>query len=426
MIPTVGKLSPLSRKLFNSLLFEGGRQYRLRQESGLPMLAEESFEAKLSDLVAYLPGDASSWSTSAKTYLHEMVSTLVEWESIDRHSKVEEWGEMPLLSISKIIKKGGNLYVQWAFPPEVLIALKDPAFYTKLNLESVGKLRTYAAIALYEICSRYRTNPSGVTCVQSPEWWVEALSARSIRASSGRSRRKSSSVLEDSKPKREWRKVKCESVLDAINEINEKTDLHVELIEKKTGKAVSAVQFSVQRKRAQQVHKTSLPLDVIEKGIGLGIHPNELSGFVRGVKGGVTIVNAALDKLDNRLKREDLPQVDNRLAYARTIANEIDDFVEATHEKKPQSSKDTRVILDRAVDIIETPESRARRDVEALPREKQVKLVKHAFESMKSKGLATASVTQAYARYMSGGAMAGVLLAEAIRQYVSELKSKER
>ena len=422
MIPTAGRLSPLSRKLFNELLFEGGRQFQARLERGAPMLAEETFEARLASLTANLPGAASTWTAPAMNHFHEMMSTLVEWESVDKNAQTEEWGEMPLLSVSKIIKRGNDLFVQWAFPPEVLVALKDPAFYTKLNLQYVGQLRTYAAISLYEICSRYRTNPSGVTCVQPPDWWVEALSGRSVRVVTGRK-------LKDAppQPKREWRKVKSESVLDAIEEINAKTDLTIQLIEKRTGRAVTAVQFGVQRKRMPEDQKASLPADIVQKGVAVGVPLRDLAALAKSVRGGIETVRAALTRMEQRLGRDDLVPIENRSAYLRSMVTELEGYVDhgaaqlTSHTPLPAPAAGPKGQPPQvAQDVEETPLSVARRTVDGLPREAKVELARKAFESMRAKGLATASIAHSFARFIDGGSLGGFLLAEMAQIYASD------
>lgn len=432
MVPIAGKLSPVSRKLFNALLLNGGDVYRQRLQSGSPMLAEETFEARLSDLVAHLPGEASDWSRNASAHLLEMLRTEVVWQSIDRNSDTSEWGAMNLLSEASIVKKGGALHVSWSFPPRVIGALKDPAFFTRLDLEVIGSLRTYASIALYEICSRYKTNPSGLTCSQPPDWWVEALTARSVRPPTPKSRGRSPAAVDpEQKPRREWRKVKSESVLDAIEEINKKTDLEIELIEKRTGKAVSEVQFAVRRKRRALPPGQGVAPDILEKAVALGISVADISLICRTARGGADVVKAALSKLSERVARDDLMPLSNVTAYLKTILGELDEYVESrpiaglspsSGARQPMNANTLRSTPPtEVVDLVETPESLAKRQIEALDRPAQEILAKAAFERMQEKGMATAAVVQAYAKYMSGGPLAGVLLGEMTRQQMQQV-----
>lgn len=429
MVPVVGKLSPVSRKLFNSLLFVGGNEYRARLASGRPMLADERFEARLSDLVAYLPGEASDWSSNAREHILEMFRVEVIWESIDRNVGISKLEAMHLIEDAVIEKCGTATYVQWKFPVTVLSHLKEPAFFTRLDLETIGTLRTYAAVALYEICARYKTNPSGLTCSQAPDWWVEALTARSLRPAPPKAKGKGAINDEpELKPRREWRKVKSESVLDAIHEINTKTDLEIELIEKRTGKAVSAVQFAVRRKRKELASAPlGAPPELLERAVRLGISAPDIATSVRSARGGAEVVKAAMTKLEERTARDDLRPLANSLAYLKAIIGEMDQFVHTSGEQAPPPDNNTvsQTQMRRALapaanveDAKETPESLARKKIEALSRQEQEALAATAIDSMRSKGIATAAVLHAYAKYQAGGPLAGVLLGQMIREYL--------
>ena len=62
----------------------------------------------------------------------------------------------------------------------------------------------------------------------------------------------------------------------------------------------------------------------------------------------------------------------------------------------------------------------ARRTVDGLPREAKVELARKAFESMRAKGLATASIAHSFARFIDGGSLGGFLLAEMAQIYASD------
>ena len=82
--------------------------------------------------------------------------------------------------------------------------------------------------------------------------------------------------------RREWRKLKNESIGKAIEEINEKTDLVVELHEIKEGKAVKEVQFSVQKKRVEQLApQVTIGADLAEHAARLEVR---ISDVVKVIK----------------------------------------------------------------------------------------------------------------------------------------------
>jgi len=127
--------------------------------------------------------------------------------------------------------RGGDNWVSWSYPPTIMSILKDSSRWARIDLNVIAKLGSYTAVALYEICARYRDNPSGVTSRKPVSWWSDALSQ-----------------LPGAAERREWRKFRSERLLIAIKEINRETDFEIELIEHKEGRAVSEVQFGVRRR----------------------------------------------------------------------------------------------------------------------------------------------------------------------------------
>ena len=152
--------------------------------------------------------------------------------------------------------------------------------------------------------------------------------------------------------------------------------------------------------------------------------------IARAVRGGHDVLRAALTKLADRVARDDLIPLANVTAYLKTILGELDEIVATDPQQAPasqprasQQSSMPNVLRSmqktEIVDIVETPESIARRQIEALHRDDQVALAKAAFERMKERGIATASVAQAFGKYLDGGPLAGVLLGEMTRQHLA-------
>src|SRR3546814_15263612 len=96
-------------------------------------------------------------------------------------------------------------------------------------------------MALYENCRRYLTNPSKLTSRQSVQWWYQVLTGNPASAEVP-----------------EYKYFKRDTLLKAIREVNDVTDLIVELIEFKEGRRVAELQFSVE-KRAQEPLQLSAP-----------------------------------------------------------------------------------------------------------------------------------------------------------------------
>lgn len=139
-----------------------------------------------------------------------------------------------------VSKKGQETIVTWKLNPVIQDRLLDPSvFFTRLNLEMMTKLtKSGATIALYEICARYLTNSKagggvGRTGKHPVDWWVPRLVGSF-----------------DYKP--EYKFFKRDFIKPALEEINQSTDIQVELHEHKVGKSVREIEFTITKKVVEQ------------------------------------------------------------------------------------------------------------------------------------------------------------------------------
>jgi hypothetical protein len=413
MVPTLGKLSPISRKLYNVLLHDTQAQAMAKQAAGEVIKAGDLFEARLADLLVPFNVDAADLSTVAKAHFREMKRTEVEWEAPDQGSEVV-WASMSLLSEAKVLKRNNQLYFQWALPPTLFNAVMDPGLFTRMDQEFLTRLKSYAALALYEICVRYKNNPSGRTCVCEPEWWVDAITAKSNR-----------DPATGAKPKREWRKVKNEAVMKAIEEINELTDIEVELIEKKTGKAVTQVQFAVRRKRLTGVGqgRPKLSPELIEQAVKSDVALADVVGIVKASVGGEAVAMAALKSVERRAANDDLEELQNKAAYARAVARDLDGYIAVTDAKPSGGGHPNPGVTDAVI----SPLSEAKAKVSMLALNEQHALANAVIEDLKSKGLATPATIQGHAQFISGSRLPPAhLLMEMAKRYLTEMGTSER
>lgn len=205
-----------------------------------------------------------------------------------------------MLSEASIEVRGGENWVTWAYPPTIMAALMDPGRWARLDLSIMARLGTYAAVALYEICARYRDNPSGLTSRKPVVWWANALSHTPAGTE-----------------KREWRKFKSERVKAAVDEINRETDLEIELIEHKEGRTVTEVQFAVRRKRAPVKSNHGLvDAGLVIRAESLGVREARLEELINEF--GEQAVRDKLDVLERRNARDQFPRT-NRFAELRGL-----------------------------------------------------------------------------------------------------------
>ncbi len=309
MVPRTHKLTPLARKMYTVFLYV--TQQTLKQMGSIPP-GNYLFEAPLVDVLR--AAGAEGQNTMAKTYLAEMRKIEVSWDAPD-----VEYGPVHIgfnmISETRIIKRDGMVILQWALPPSLLEVLSDPKRWASINLLYLGQLKLYASIVLYEICSRYRNNPSHLTSRMPVEWWIELLTA-------------SPSVMdaETGKPKLiEWRKYKNKYLNAAIDEINEKSDLHIQLIEEKLGgKAIKEAQFFVKVKTAERkapqiaIQVKAISEQVLAMAKLSQINDlKELQALVEKYK--EPAVFQALERLRERMSQDFSPEVESPIGYLRHI-----------------------------------------------------------------------------------------------------------
>ncbi len=304
LVPRSKRVTLTGRRIYNALLQVA--QSRLVAMGSMPA-ADYMFEAPLPALLR-TTGSSGEDRTAAKRYLREMRGLEVDWESTAPGDGVK-WRGFSMLSEVAIEIRHGENWVSWSYPPTLMAALKEPTRWARIDLEILARLGTYAGVALYEICARYRDNPSGVTSRKPVLWWADALS----QAPAGTERR-------------EWRKFKSERVKDAIEEINRETDLEIELIEHRQGRAVVEAQFAVRRKRqpaaARVQGKAPVDAHLVLRAESLGIRESKLDGLI--AEFGEALVRAKVDVLERRATDPRLRGVDNAYSYLRSLLRNDD------------------------------------------------------------------------------------------------------
>ena len=298
MVPRAGRVTITGRRLYNVLLQVS--QSKLLVAGEMPP-ADFLFEAPLAALLKST-GSNGDDRTAAKRYLSEMQDVKVDWQSTAPGDGTK-WKSLNMLSQAEIELRHGENWCRWAFPPDIMGALFSPERWARIDLDVLKNLSSVPSLALYEICARYRDSPGGLTSRQTPGWWLDALSSGPAGAE-----------------KREWRKFKNERVKDAVTEINAGTDLEIELIEHKEGRAVKEVQFAVRRKqRVQRQVAEAVPVDVgfVLRAATLGVPEPKLDGLIREF--GLEVVQAKVDMLEKRLMNRTLSKLENPLSYLRAL-----------------------------------------------------------------------------------------------------------
>lgn len=413
MMPKIGKLTAVSRKIFNVLLHVTQRQVHALAQQGRIVEATHYFSARLDELVTPVEQGNSNLTSCAKKSLLEMRRTEVDWEAPDAHSGVI-WSNMSLLSEAKIVKIGGILYAYWALPPGLLSVIADPQRFTPIDIAQLSQLKTYTAVALYEICVRYKNNPTGLTSENTLEWWVDALTQSAPKIDP-----------KTKKPKlRLWSKFKSEQVNAAIAEINTKSDIGIELIEKKTGKAMTSAQFKVWRKSVDAVEMASNPRltpATAEMANKLGLQLGDLWNLLK-LGHGESVLTIALVKLQARLQREDLAPVESKLAYLKTVLAETSGYVappltESLTVASVLPALSAAADLPKVLSYQEHRRQQIKEEVLNMGKDKQKKYAELALEDLQKAGIATTTLSR---KVESGVWTTGVLFSKMIEIYAVE------
>ena len=237
IVPKSARITSLGRKGYNVLLFEA-------QEQGLD---KDVFRTPLERILRGVDFDSNDHAL-IKKHLRAMVSTTVEWQS-PTTGEGSSWNVSGLLAHAKLTKERGQVWIEWSYAVNLKQELLEPTVFARLKLEVISQLRSHAAIALYEICMRYRD--VGRTARQPWRWWRPVLSGQ---------------PESERTAKLEYRIFKRDTLKPAIAEVCSVTDLDVELVEHKEGRFISEIQFAI-RPRKQSALQLKHPPEPIDLGL---------------------------------------------------------------------------------------------------------------------------------------------------------------
>lgn len=163
-----------------------------------------------------------------KDALTQMQKLTVQWDFLQQDGEAM-WASCVLLPFVGFDRDR----VFYSYAPQIKPMLFDSKIYARLDLRIQRTFKLDPAAALYEWVNRFRTNPSKLTNEMVWEDWRWVIYGEVSETS----------VLN------EFKLFKREKLKPAIKEINEKSDLTIELIENKDGgRSVKTLQFKVEEK----------------------------------------------------------------------------------------------------------------------------------------------------------------------------------
>lgn len=296
-----GKFSLLSRKLYNVLVYHAQKMKVTGQNAPIDTAAAKKyFWIPLADVARSSVYDSND-TEFLKQHIEELQNIKIHMEDDKQWTSERLISSVKLVNPAGLKKKGGMIWIGFAFPPEVFEMVMNPNTYTKLSIYYQGFLRSGASLALYEICRRYATNPSKVTCIESYEYWYGALTGTPVR--------------EDPPP---YKYFKRDMLKPNISEINASTDIEVELIEHKNGKKVIALQFHVELKRQPDLEFPPSPVingELITKLMKYGLSQSEASNLT--AQHSEEKLLGAIHLTSTRMNARNSPALDAPVAYFR-------------------------------------------------------------------------------------------------------------
>lgn len=289
--PKRGRLTLLSRRIYNALLYHS-------QKQGVD---EPEYRLALSELI----GDARFNSNNTellKSHLRDMQATTIEWSTSS--STLKRWVSSQLLGTVTIEEQGRGrpCMVTWRYPDEIKERLVKPHQYTRVLLEMSSQMRSYSAAVLYEIGARYLSSPGRLSMREDVMWWAAVLTGRS-----------------DIKEV-DYRFLKRDVINKALAEIDALCeDFGLELIEHKRGRKIEEIQFRVVPKLQQRLGDIDAPnrnvfdLELVGRLIALGIKQDEAQDLYATTDEGQ--IRSTLDHLDQRLRNAAMPALKSPAAY---------------------------------------------------------------------------------------------------------------
>ena len=289
--PKRGRLTLLSRRIYNALLYHSQRQG----------VDEPVYKLTLSELI----GDARFNSNNTellKSHLRDMQATTIEWSTSS--SSLKRWVSSQLLGTVTIEEQGRGrpCMVTWRYPDEIKERLVKPHQYTRVLLEMSSQMRSYSAAVLYEIGARYLTSPGRLSMREDVVWWAAVLTGRS-----------------DIKEV-DYRFLKRDVISKALAEIDALCeDFGLELIEHKRGRKIEEIQFRVVPKIQQRLgdisasNRNVFDLELVGRLIALGLKQDEAQDLYATTDEGQ--IRATLDHVDQRLRNAAMPELKSPAAY---------------------------------------------------------------------------------------------------------------
>jgi hypothetical protein len=303
-----GNLSLLSRKVFNVMMDHAQEMKEPGRNAPINTPASKKyFWIPLSELARDAAYDSKDVQY-LKQQLEDMQNIKLLMENERQWTSERLVSSVTLVNPEGFNKHSGQVWFGYAFPPEVHEQVMSPSTYTRLSIVYQSSLKSGSALALYEICRRYATNPSKMTFIQPYEHWYGVITGNPVSA--------------QSLP--EYKYFKRDTLKPAIAEINALTDINIELVEHKNGRRVEKLQFRVLQNQQTKLEFPAPPvidMELVARIHKFGISQADASDLVAQYSD--DIVRTAVARVESRMEAKGLSPLEAPAGYFRWALQDI-------------------------------------------------------------------------------------------------------
>jgi Initiator Replication protein len=299
-LPGSKALNVTTRKVLNVMRHIAQKQFNERGVYTAPLSAllrgSGSSLTNSQRLMRYL-GDAQMLVMRANLFVGDRSLNLFD-DEVQEPRKHPSIRQFQVLGQVNMDFENGQWVVTWYYAPAVNDMLR-PERYARIDLGYMSGLSLYAAVVLYETCSRFRDSPSGLTSRADIAFWMNIM-------------------REQSKKPMEWRRFKYTLLNPAIAEVNAVTDLTVELLEFKRGKAIVEAQFKITAKQPTKLigSQDAADLTLLVSCEGLGLKEHQMQPLIE--KYGEVLVQRVVDRIYEAQQKTPRRHISNMLKYLKS------------------------------------------------------------------------------------------------------------
>lgn len=303
-----GSLTLLSRKLFNVMIYHAQEM----KEPGLnaPIDSPEARKYFWIPLIE-LARDAAYDSKDTRN-LKELLENMQDIKLLKETER--QWTSERLVSSVTLVNpeglngNSGQVWFGYAFPPAVHEQVMSPSTFTRLSIVYQSSLKSGSALALYEICRRYATNPSKLTFIQNVEHWYGVITGNPISV--------------DNPPV--YKYFKRDVLKPAIAEVNALTDISVELVEHKNGRRIEKLQFRVEFNKQPQLEFPAPPVvdtELMERIMKFGFSKGTACDILADHKD--DIIRMAIGRVESRATAKNMSPLGAPAGYFRWALQDL-------------------------------------------------------------------------------------------------------